>query len=88
MIQYAFLGVVLVGAGFAIRNATKPVTVQLSPPGAVIFNPAPSTGSSTFLGSITGTPGQYWDISNTTNPIPSSFVNSISGLPLTQITSK
>jgi hypothetical protein len=88
MMQYAFLGIILIGAGFAIKKAMAPNIVQLSPPGAVIFNPAPSTGSSTFLGSITGTPGQYWNVSNTTNPIPSNFVNALSGLPLSNMNSK
>jgi hypothetical protein len=88
MIQYAFLGVIIIGAGFAIKNAMKPNIVQLSPPGAVIFNPAPSTGSATFLGSITGTPGQYWNVSNATNTVPSNFVNAMSGLPFSNMSSK
>lgn len=68
----------LVGAAGALMKwYVSPVKVEISPPGAVIFNPAPSTGSSTFLGDITGDPtNKYWNITTQINDIPSGFYNS------------
>lgn len=68
----------LVGAAGALMKwYVSPVKVEISPPGAVIFNPAPSTGSSTFLGDITGDPAnKYWNITTQINDIPSGFYNS------------
>lgn len=67
----------LVGAAGALMKwYVSPVKVEISPPGAVIFNPAPSTGSSTFLGDITGDPAnKYWNITTQINDIPSGFYN-------------
>lgn len=72
----AILGVVLLVAAYRINQSTKPNIVVLPPVGPVIFNPAPPTGSNTFLGSITGIPGMYWNITNQIADIPSGFINS------------
>jgi hypothetical protein len=69
------LGGVLTWASYRITQSTKPNVVVLPPVGPVIFNPAPPTGSNTFLGSITGIPGMYWNVTNQVLDIPSGFVN-------------
>lgn len=71
----AFLGVILFASAYLIERSTKPNVVVLPPIGPVIFNPAPATGSNTFLGSITGIPGMYWNITNQMSDIPSGFIN-------------
>jgi len=75
MIKIALL-TLLIGAGaYAIITLEKPRYVQLSAPGAVIFEPAPSTGSATFLGSITGVPGMYWNYATNVSKIPTGMVS-------------
>jgi hypothetical protein len=70
-----FLGIILIGASYLVKRSQEPNVVVLPPVGPVIFNPAPPTGSNTFLGSITGIPGMYWNITNQIGDIPSGFVN-------------
>lgn len=77
MFQWILAGGLILGAGALMKWYVSPVKVEVSPPGAVIFNPAPSTGSSTFLGDITGDPvNKYWNITTQINDIPSGFYNS------------
>jgi hypothetical protein len=75
MIQWGFIGAAILGTGMLIKYFQKPQIVELSPPGAVIFNPAPSTGSDTYLGDITGVPGMFWNITTQIADIPSGFIN-------------
>lgn len=72
--NWIFVGAVVVGGIVLIQWWAKPQVVQLSPPGAVVFNPAPPTGSATFLGDITGDPNNdYWNITTQKSDIPSGF---------------
>jgi hypothetical protein len=70
-----FVGLIMLGAAYVLKGTTKPNVVVLPPVGPVIFNPAPPTGSNTFLGSITGIPGMYWNVTNQIGDIPSGFYN-------------
>jgi hypothetical protein len=75
MFQWTLAGILIVAAGVLMKWYVSPVTVELTPPGAVIFNPAPSTGSATFLGDITGNPtNNYWNVTTQVNDIPSGFI--------------
>jgi hypothetical protein len=72
------VGLVVI-TGALMKWYVSPVKVEVSPPGAVIFNPAPSTGSATFLGDITGDPvNNFWNISTQLADIPSGFVQASS----------
>lgn len=75
MIQWAIIGSAILGTGILIKYFQDPKVIELTPPGAVIFNPAPATGSDTFLGDITGIPGMYWNITTQKSDIPSGFIN-------------
>lgn len=75
MFPLIILGGVFVWASYMLNKSTKPQVVVLPAVGPVIFNPAPPTGSNTFLGSITGIPGMYWNVSTQMGDIPSGFVN-------------
>jgi hypothetical protein len=72
MINAIIFGGIVIATLIFMNSIEKPVYVQTPQPGAVIFDPAPATGSDTYLGSITGTPGTYWNIS--TQPPPSGMV--------------
>jgi hypothetical protein len=75
MFQWTLAGILIVSAGILMKWYVSPKQIEITPPGAVIFNPAPSTGSSTFLGDITGDPvNNYWNITTQINDIPSGFV--------------
>lgn len=74
MLQFSILAILIVVGGYALVQIDKPKTVVLSSPGAVIFQPAPSTGSNTFLGSITGAPGDYWNLVTNANLIPANMI--------------
>lgn len=77
MIQWILAGGLVLGAAALMKWYVSPQKVVVSPPGAVIFNPAPSTGSATFLGDITGNPANnYWNITSQINDIPSGFIQS------------
>jgi hypothetical protein len=77
MFQWTLAGMLVVAAGVLMKWYLAPVQVQVTPPGAVIFNPAPSTGSATFLGDITGNPvNNYWNVTTQISDIPSGFITS------------
>lgn len=77
MIQWALVGSAILGTGILIKYFQNPKIVELSPPGDVIFNPAPSTGSATFLGDITGQPGMYWNVTSQSREIPSGYIKTV-----------
>jgi hypothetical protein len=77
MFQWTLAGILVVAAGVLMKWYVSPQKIVVTPPGAVIFNPAPSTGSVTFLGDITGNPANnYWNITTQINDIPSGFIQS------------
>lgn len=79
--MWKFLPVIglVIAAGAIMKWSVSPQKIELTPPGAVIFNPAPSTGSATFLGDITGDPvNNFWNITTQINDIPSGFINAAS----------
>lgn len=78
MIQTILFSVIVVGMVAAIIWVEKPVYVEGPQPGAVVFDPAPATGSDTYLGSITGTPGAYWDYATSPSRIPGGMVSTMS----------